>query len=190
MKTQYDFSRKTKLEAERDKLQIELDSVQHNIALEDSKAEAFNDFVRIAEKFPYVYVKKIDDRFKEPYAPLPPGSTYHGYYTIDEYLFKSRLVRCDEVDSSSNIHIVGVVFHTYRSYTTDGTPMRSKYLYYKDDDAFGVSLWCGEVDYKYRKQEIVGMDLETARKFIVCLVEAEFKPKLEQKINDATSILE
>lgn len=175
MENKYDFSRKRKLEEEYNELMKRLSTVKHDLALEDHKADAFKAIQRIAEKFPFVYYRH--DTFR------PDAAIYGDYYT--EYLLNSRLIKCREPTSSSEIEIAGLVMRVSHLAAND----KVFYEQFSGGEKDVVTMFNGAVDHDIEQKLIYGMTEDQAKEFIKKSVEAANVHKLAEEVEKAYAIL-
>ena len=175
MENKYDFSRKKKLEEEYNELMERLASVKHDLALEDHKADAFKAIQRIAEKFPFVYYRHENPIWGDLVA-------------CNEYLLNSRLIKCREPSSSSDIEISGLIMRVSYSYVP-GDASKVFYEQFAGGENDFVTLFNGAVDHDIEKKLIYGMTEDQAKEFIKKSVEAENVHKLADEVAKAYAIL-
>ena len=176
MENKYDFSRKKKLEEEYNELMERLASVKHDLALEDHKADAFKAIQRMAEKFPFIYYRH--DTFR------PDAAISGDYYT--EYLLNSRLIKCREPSSNSDIEISGVVMRVSHWGNVDRKVFYEQFAGGEHDY---VALFNGVVDSYIEQKLIYGMTEDQAKEFIKKSVEAANVHKLAEEVEKAYAIL-
>lgn len=147
MVQEYDRSRRDLLVSEEAELAKRLASVRENIALEDSKAEAYNLVKHVAEKFPYVVIRIRN--------MLEVGSRSR----TEQYVLKSEYVACNPPTDSSNIEIRGVAMVVFQYH--DLPPITYVTVYENHDKC--VELWCGDL---IAEGSLAGLTREEMQKFI------------------------
>lgn len=151
MVQEYDRSRRDLLVSEEAELTKRLASVRENIALEDSKAEAYNLVKRVAEKFPYVVIRIRN--------MIEVGSR------TEQYVLKSEYVACNPPTDSSDIEIRGLAMEVF---TYHDFPPTTYVTIHENHDRH-VELWCGWVN----EEHLTGLTREEMQKFIAdCMKEA------------------
>lgn len=151
MTQKYDSSRRDLLVSEEAELIKRLASVRQNIALEDSKTEAYNLVKRVAEKFPYVVIRiqNILDTCSR----------------TEQYVLKSEYIECNPPTDSSNIEIRGLAMEVF---TYHHLPPTTYVTIHENHDRY-VELWCALVI----KEHLTGLTREEMQKFIAdCMKEA------------------
>lgn len=155
MVPEYDKSRRNLLVSEEAELVERLSSVRHNIVLEDSKANAYKSIKRIADKFPYIVIRKRDI--------LTPSAR------TEQYVLKSEYVACNPPTDSSTIEIRGVAMVVFQYH--DLPPITYVTVYENHDKC--VELWCGEVNGLIAEGSLAGLTREETQKFIAyCMQKA------------------